>query len=353
MMEQLENDPWIHAIGAVLLVASIAPWIFLIRRWRRNGELLRYEPRRPVPWGIAGAFLAVAFTALTISAALAVDETSLKMAAPTARQMSLSLLTSMVMQLCGPALLLFIALMSNAKRSDIGLPPFSAAAIARDVAIGVIACLAALLPVRLVQLGLMFALKLPNEITKHPLVEMLTKSEPEIFVLVLATFMAVVVAPIGEEITFRLLLQGWLEKWEDSRLGWRKAAGTGSPADNAIDSDEAQQIETPIPLDRTLHTNDAVDQAKEMDETVNTPMPPRRGVGGLPYGWTPIILSSLLFAAAHFGYGPEPIPLFVLALVLGYCYQRTHRILPCIVAHSLFNLFSMIVLWRIVLGGVE
>jgi membrane protease YdiL (CAAX protease family) len=82
-------------------------------------------------------------------------------------------------------------------------------------------------------------------------------------------------------------------------------------------------------------------------------MPPRRSVGGLPYGWAPIILSSLLFAAAHFGYGPEPVPLFVLALVLGYCYQRTHRILPCIIAHSLFNLNSMIVLWRIVLQGVE
>jgi membrane protease YdiL (CAAX protease family) len=142
---------------------------------------------------------------------------------------------------------------------------------------------------------------------------------------VLATIMAVVVAPIGEEITFRLLLQGWLEKWEDRRLGWRNAPVAESPAEDTVEAAEA----------------------------IEPPAPPRRGVGGLPYGWTPIILSSLLFAAAHFGYGPEPIPLFVLALILGYCYQRTHRILPCIIAHSLFNLISMIVLWRIVLGGVE
>ena len=38
--------------------------------------------------------------------------------------------------------------------------------------------------------------------------------------------------------------------------------------------------------------------------------PPERGVVGLPYGWLPILISSLLFALAHFGYGPEPVPLF-------------------------------------------
>jgi membrane protease YdiL (CAAX protease family) len=341
MMEQLENDPWIHAIGAILLVGSIAPWIFLIGRWRRQGVLLPYEPRRPVPWGVAGAFLAVAFTALTISDALAVDDTSRQMVAPSAQEMSLRLLASMVIQLCGPALLLFIALMSNAKRSDLGLPPFSAAAIARDVAIGLIACLAALMPVRLAQLALIFVLKLPEELTKHPLVEMLTKGEPEIFVLVLATIMAVVVAPIGEEITFRLLLQGWLEKWEDRRLGWRRT--------QIDDADGGESAELPGDVASPVEPF----QEDAAESLPQEPEPPQRGVGGLPYGWTPIILSSLLFAAAHFGYGPEPVPLFVLALILGYCYQRTHRILPCIVAHALFNLITMVMLWRIVLRGME
>jgi membrane protease YdiL (CAAX protease family) len=58
------------------------------------------------------------------------------------------------------------------------------------------------------------------------------------------------------------------------------------------------------------------------------------------------MVSATAFGLAHFGYGPEPIPLFLLALVLGFLYQRTHRIIPCIVTHSLFNLFSMIILWR-------
>jgi membrane protease YdiL (CAAX protease family) len=75
--------------------------------------------------------------------------------------------------------------------------------------------------------------------------------------------------------------------------------------------------------------------------------PPRRGIAGLPYGWFPILISSIAFGLAHFGYGPEPVPLFLLALVLGHLYQRTHRIIPGIVAHALFNLFSMIILWRV------
>jgi hypothetical protein len=68
---------------------------------------------------------------------------------------------------------------------------------------------------------------------------------------------------------------------------------------------------------------------------------------GWPYGWLPILGSSLLFSLAHFGYGTDPVPIFVLALILGYVYRRTHRIVPCIVMHALFNLVTMLTLWWI------
>ena len=74
---------------------------------------------------------------------------------------------------------------------------------------------------------------------------------------------------------------------------------------------------------------------------------------GLPFGWLPIVVSSLLFALAHFGYGPDPIPLFLLALILGYVYQRTHRIVPSIVTHALFNGMSLFALWRVMSAGVD
>jgi membrane protease YdiL (CAAX protease family) len=60
--------------------------------------------------------------------------------------------------------------------------------------------------------------------------------------------------------------------------------------------------------------------------------------------WLPILVSSFLFSVAHATSGPDPVALFVLAIVLGYVYQRTHHIVPCIVAHALFNATSMIAL---------
>jgi membrane protease YdiL (CAAX protease family) len=60
---------------------------------------------------------------------------------------------------------------------------------------------------------------------------------------------------------------------------------------------------------------------------------PKRTVGSI---WG----SSALFAAAHSTVWPSPIPLFVLALGLGYVTARTRSWLPAAVAHGLFNLVS-------------
>jgi hypothetical protein len=61
--------------------------------------------------------------------------------------------------------------------------------------------------------------------------------------------------------------------------------------------------------------------------------------------WWPVALSSLLFAMTHWGQGLAPIPLFFFAAILGYVYQRTHRLWPSLVAHSLLNAGSMAILW--------
>jgi membrane protease YdiL (CAAX protease family) len=74
-------------------------------------------------------------------------------------------------------------------------------------------------------------------------------------------------------------------------------------------------------------------------------LPPAAGVGGMPHGSLPILVSSMLFAWAHLGHGTDPFPLFVLSLFLGFVYQRTHCILPSIVLHAMFNLLSMLMFW--------
>jgi membrane protease YdiL (CAAX protease family) len=142
------------------------------------------------------------------------------------------------------------------------------------------------------------------------------------------------VAPLCEEITFRLLLQGWLEKLEDGWLGWRTSTAV-----------------VPLKNDESRMTNEANTPAEyptcDMRPSSLDPLAPGRSIAGLPHGCLPILASALAFGLAHLGYGPEPVPLFILGLVLGYVYQRTHRILPGIITHALFNLFTVIILWRI------
>jgi membrane protease YdiL (CAAX protease family) len=59
-------------------------------------------------------------------------------------------------------------------------------------------------------------------------------------------------------------------------------------------------------------------------------------------GWIP---STLIFAVAHASYG-MPIMLvgvFVISLVIGWLFRRTGRLLPCIVAHGVFDAIQLLV----------
>ena len=56
-------------------------------------------------------------------------------------------------------------------------------------------------------------------------------------------------------------------------------------------------------------------------------------------------MSGTAFGLAHYGQGVAPIPLVLFGIVLGYLYQRTHRLTACIAAHMLFNSYSLGLLW--------
>jgi membrane protease YdiL (CAAX protease family) len=55
-------------------------------------------------------------------------------------------------------------------------------------------------------------------------------------------------------------------------------------------------------------------------------------------------ISSLAFSAAHAGQGLAFVPLFPLAMVLGFIAERTGSIVPCILLHGLFNAVSVALL---------
>lgn len=61
-----------------------------------------------------------------------------------------------------------------------------------------------------------------------------------------------------------------------------------------------------------------------------------------------IVASSALFAAVHAQVWPSPVPLFVLALGLGYLYIRTRSLVGPVVVHGMFNAVSAVYL---LLGG--
>jgi membrane protease YdiL (CAAX protease family) len=343
-MDQALKDPWLVGLANVVVFGSAATWIYIASQWWRYGNVLPWEPRRSVPWGSPATILAIAFALMAVSSALGpgvaegADD-------PSAQRIAINILSLVALQLLmAGGFFALIAAFYGVSADDLGLPR-SAHETLRDIALGVAACFAALLPVRIVQWLSMWLLGRHDELSQHPLIETLTNGGGEsVGIMLLACLSAVVVAPICEEATFRLLLQGWLEKWEDRNSDDFKAANSSISEEGAAtvfhDAGNAD-------VAATNESDPAIANSSSAIRHSSLPPRPRHGVVGLPHGWLPVFVSSLVFGIAHFGYGPEPIPLFFFAVFLGYVYQRTHRILPCIIAHGLFNLVSMVALWRI------
>jgi membrane protease YdiL (CAAX protease family) len=161
----------------------------------------------------------------------------------------------------------------------------------------------------------------------HPIIELLLENpDPRLFILSAIT--AVVVAPLAEELLFRFLLQGWLER----------IAAVGRFDRSCLWNGFAQQ---------RPEINSAETVADEFDRKAPGDVHVTNSFRPL---W-PIFVSSLLFAVNHLSHGPAPVPLFVFALGLGYLYRQTQRLLPCIVTHLLLNSSSLIMLGLYVIQG--
>jgi membrane protease YdiL (CAAX protease family) len=350
MPEQPEDPVLLAFAGSMMLLSAATVVCLLVARSR--GPLLKFQPRKLVPWNAAGAVLACVMVLLIIVSAIesiaapAIStETSASSDDPSASSVAAVLAANVVQNVVlAGGFLFLIAVYFKATPRDLGLPA-NRQEFKHDVLIGVVAAVAAIAPVRCIQGLLLYLLGMPEMQSGHPLVKMVKTGEPNILVLILASLLAVVVAPICEEITFRLLLQGWLEKWEAKKLGVDDCKPASS-ADVSLDSPTAD-----VPQIANVEAGTVIRETPTTDNSI-LEYPPPRGLAGLPFSWLPITISSLLFGLAHFGYGPEPVPLFFLALVLGYLYYRTHRIVPSIVAHAVFNAFTMAMLWRMAFHGV-
>ncbi len=180
---------------------------------------------------------------------------------------------------------------------------------------------------------------------QHPVLETVKTSHTYL----LALTSAVLTAPLAEEFIFRVFFQGWLETqpWLGTRPNL--AARTANENPNIVAQPPLTGPTPPRPIDSAnpfaspaLLPDEQPDRGSVAVGTVDqSPRLPSKE-------WGPIAISSILFAAMHIGQGPAPIPLFFLALVLGYLYRQTHRIWPSLVVHLLLNGCTMAVIcWNL------
>lgn len=144
---------------------------------------------------------------------------------------------------------------------------------------------------------------------RHPVTDTLAQQN-DWQISLLLFISAAIVTPVLEELLFRMLLQGGLQ-----------VAAEGLAAVPGIDAlTDAQREAT---------------------------------ADWKPTKMWPILVSSLVFALLHLGQGGAPIPLFFLAVGLGFLYQRTGRLTPCIVVHMLLNGTMLLIEFSKLGAGVE
>ena len=288
------------------------------------------EPRRPVPWGLLDVIFTVFVFLVIQGIGLLLVHRSLgvnalpELAEMTPGARAAVLLSGAVSSLLTATISFAVVMLrARANWNDMGI---GGRLFASDLQLGVAAFVMLAPPVYAVQMVLVQWFS-----SQHPLIELL-KEDPDPLFLALSGFSAVLVAPIAEEYFFRVLVQGWLEKtlvFDRSLPGIPVAEIVG----DAVYEEEylVEADENPYAAPKVACTSNEGSQA---------PLHNPACVEGrvLPL---PIFVSAAFFAAMHASHGPDPIPLFLLAIGLGYLYQRTHRILPCIVVHMLLNACSL------------
>ena len=210
--------------------------------------------------------------------------------------------------------------------------------------------------------------------TQHSVEDLLSQDGTALTWL-LCLVAAVVVAPVAEEFLFRLVLQGWLEAVEHGHrtsgmrprvrgarpilvssilfasVHFRLAATSGDPDQLRM----ALLFQIGWSLLAVVYAV-AWLRFRAPDLTAaDLGIDPRRVKSDIGLGLVaflavafPIYLSQFVLKslwATVIPVAPDPIPLFFLALVLGFLYYRTHRLLPSIVLRMALNGTTLLMVW--------
>jgi membrane protease YdiL (CAAX protease family) len=314
-----------------------------------SAPLIPWSPRRSVPWAFIDFFLLVGLWILSsvvvryalkhwalIPVGLEMDEL-----ASEGRRAVLVGNVAVSLSIIGIGLPL-IAVRTGAAPRDFG---WSLAHLLTDLRLGLIGFILFAPPVYALQ-GLLVNFWKPSH---HPLVE-LFKGAPDPLFFGLLFLSAAIVAPLFEELAFRVLWQGFLEKWLTFSYSAQELLLGNECRYGRLASDEAASPFLPTEPAPVTTATDSNPYASPL----NTDQPDNNEIHESPdeqpelcggQAWLPIGISSTVFALLHYSHGPDWIPLLLLAAGMGYLYQRTHRLLPSLVVHCLLNSYSLWGLW--------
>lgn len=154
---------------------------------------------------------------------------------------------------------------------------------------------------------------------EHEVLDVLQQlGTPRVFAVLF--FGTAIVTPIAEEILFRGLIQGWLQRLAD------RVVGQVEPIESDLVDGQLAIDEEKAPL--SSKNADRCDSKAEVTGAMGS---------WEPVSYWPIFAASILFASMHMGQGAAPVPLFLLSLGLGYLYRQTGSLIPCIVVHMILN----------------
>jgi membrane protease YdiL (CAAX protease family) len=294
-------EGWVNGIFICFCVASGIAWVHLARtRMRARLPLLEPQDRQLPFWTLAEFFVCFGMFVICIAASQKVgrqwmspetveqlDAGNFDASTQTVQDMLVMIVASSVASfLAMTSVLVWMNLITPSMLKRYGLLPSL-----EDVKLGSKAALLILPPVLLLSTAIDYYVKY-----EHPVLDTLS-AQPSLNSMLLLAFTTVILTPIFEEFTFRVLLQGGAEQVA------RRVAITGSleKVPDALQSDR-------IP---------ASEVAK--------------------WSWWPVVMASATFAALHLGQGGAPVPLFFLSLGLGYLYRQTGRMGPSFIVHVILN----------------
>jgi membrane protease YdiL (CAAX protease family) len=328
------------AFVLLLFSSSLMLWWRAVRRHLAAEPVLDAEPKSAVPWSLLDLFLGVFCYLAANVAAITVVQVILRLPADTdldrlrPEQQKIVLLAVAIASLV-TCVLIVLLLVARYRVSPRQLGWF-APSLFRDLTVGVAAFVMLAPMVYGIQWGLTRIVE-----SEHPLLE-LVKANPDLAFISIAFVMAVVIAPITEEFLFRVLLQGWLERVAGLTPMAEGARAAPEFQTNAQSTEETSVGSEALLIPAAAPAGDVENPYFAQLAEVPVQSSQDLEIVQRPTRWGPIVISSLLFALTHWSHGPDPIPLFVFALGLGYLFQKTHRIVPCIVMHAALNLCSML-----------